>query len=131
MREDHPAANVPRSLDSFCLLDHALISFDGSFAGATDQALAAVGRKRRVVLSVSSILVLPTVLRSTDLIAVTPARFAVDVPGLVVRGSPIPIQGFTVSAVWHERSHLDPARSWSRSLLIRTCDRLGQGVQRS
>ena len=40
-------------LDRFCALDHAIMSHDGTrFRGATDRALEAIGRSRRVVASV-------------------------------------------------------------------------------
>src|SRR5262245_4329291 len=38
-------------LDLFCELRHAIRSIDGSMRGWTDEALAKVGRKRRVVLA--------------------------------------------------------------------------------
>ncbi|MFW8412682.1 LysR substrate-binding domain-containing protein, partial [Klebsiella pneumoniae] len=63
LREDHPQANQPLTLDRFCALEHVLVSWQGdSFRGVTDDALAALGRTRRVGLSVSSFLVLPEVL---------------------------------------------------------------------
>lgn len=55
MREDHPQASQPLTLDRFCALEHVLVSWQGdSFRGVTDDALAALGRTRRVGLSVSS-----------------------------------------------------------------------------
>ncbi|WP_414858463.1 LysR family transcriptional regulator [Paraburkholderia tropica] len=121
MRDDHPAAAGPWSLDVFCSLDHALVAFDGTFEGPTDTSLAAVGRERRVAISVSSFLFLPKILGATDLVAVAPHRLVADTPGLVLREPPISIPGFAVSAAWHERSHLDPGRAWARSLLVECC----------
>ncbi len=56
LRQDHPAViDEIMSLDTFCALDHALVSYAGGlFRGVTDDALAKLGRKRRVTLSVSS-----------------------------------------------------------------------------
>lgn len=75
LREDHPQANQPLTLDRFCALEHVLVSWQGdSFRGVTDDALAALGRTRRVGLSVSSFLVLPEVLAVSEMIAVVPRR---------------------------------------------------------
>ena len=50
-RKDHPRGNRPLDLDEFCSLDHLLISTSGgSFSGMVDDALAALGRERRVGL---------------------------------------------------------------------------------
>lgn len=121
MRDGHPAAQRSMSLDLFCSLDQALVAFDGGFDGLTDKALAAVGRKRRVVLSVANFLVLPTIIHSTDVIAVAPVRLVADLPGICLRDPPVDLPGFALSAAWHERSHHDPALSWARSLLVDAC----------
>ncbi|PQA75153.1 LysR family transcriptional regulator [Brucella oryzae] len=121
MRDDHPAARLPMSLDVFCSLDHALVAFDGGFGGLTDQALAAAGRERRVVLSVANFLLLPAILQSTDVIAVTPARLVEHHPRLRLRKPPIEVPGFALAAAWHERTHHDPSLAWVRSILADVC----------
>lgn len=122
LRADHPAAAGDMTLDQFCALDHALVSYrGGSFSGVTDDALAALGRTRRVVLSVASFLILPEILRSSDLIAVVPKRLTRHCDGLVVRKAPLAIPGFTKLAVWHERTHRDPGQRWVRDILFNAC----------
>ena len=77
LRADHPDAQQPLSLDRFCALEQILVSYEGeSFWGVTDDALAKVGRQRRIGLSVSSFLVLPEVLAVSEMIAVVPSRLA-------------------------------------------------------
>lgn len=122
MREDHPlSAQTGLTLDSFCAKDHALVSYvGGNFKGVTDDALAAVGRSRRVTLSVCSFLVLPEILRVSDLISVVPRRLTYDLPGLKVLPPPLAIQGFTKIVVWHERTHRDAGHRWLRELLLST-----------
>ena len=88
---------------------------------ATDEALAAIGRKRRVVVSVTSFLILPEILRTSELIAVVPRRLATPAEGLVVLDPPIAVQGFTKTVVWHERTHRDAGHRWLRQLLFETC----------
>ncbi|VUS46847.1 LysR family transcriptional regulator [Klebsiella spallanzanii] len=121
MRADHPQAAAPLTLDLFCELEHVLVSWQGdSFRGVTDDALATLGRSRRVGLSVSSFLVLPEVLAVSDMIAVVPRRLAKMASGMKIAPPPLAIPGFTKSMAWHERSHRDPAQQWLRELLHQT-----------
>ena len=123
MRANHPdAQGGALSLDRFCELDHALVSYiGGSFKGVTDEALARLGRERRVTVSVTSFLVLPRILKSSDLIAVVPYRLVARSRGLVAIEPPLEIPGFTKTASWHERTHRSPAHRWVRELLFKTC----------
>lgn len=125
LRMDHPEAGRDMmDLDRFCELDHALVSYSGDrFWGVTDDALAVVGRERRVVLSVTSFLILADLLRETDLVAVVPSRLVQRVNGLATVDPPIPIPGFTKVAVWHERTHHDPGHRWVRAVLFETFNR--------
>lgn len=120
MRADHPAAAKPvLSLDTFCQLDHALVSYaGGQFCGVTDTALQQQGRQRRVSLSVKSFLILPDILRNSDMVATLPSRLVNGLPGLVVREMPLPVPGFVKIAAWHPRSHHDPAQRCLRDLLF-------------
>lgn len=122
LRAGHPdAASGLLSLDRFCALDHALVSHSGTrFRGVTDDALAALGRQRRVTLAVNSFLVLPEILRSSDLVAVVPQRLAQHTHGLIQLTPPLAITGFSKTLTWHERSHRDPGHRWLRALLFNT-----------
>ncbi len=122
MRAGHPAAqNMAISLDTFCELEHILVSDSASFMGVTDEALAAIGRERRVGLAVNSFLVLPEVLLATDMIAVVPHRLVAGNTQLAVMDTPLPVPGFTKSMAWHERAHRDAAQQWIRALLLDIC----------
>ncbi|HWT38132.1 MAG TPA: LysR family transcriptional regulator [Paraburkholderia sp.] len=126
MRVSHPdAQGAALSLDRFCALDHALVSYSGGrFRGVTDDALARLGRERRVTVSVTSFLVLPRILKSSDLIAVVPQRLVARSKGLATLEPPLEIPGFTKTVAWHERTHRAPAHRWVRELLFKTCDAL-------
>lgn len=123
MRAGHPdAVDDIIGLDRFCAANHALASYSGErFWGVTDDALAAVGQTRRVVLTVTGFLVLAEILRTTDLIAVVPRRLVANAPGLVMRAPPIAVPGFTKIATWHERTHRNAGHRWARALLFETC----------
>ncbi|MFM2342426.1 MAG: hypothetical protein RLZZ592_2079 [Pseudomonadota bacterium] len=122
-RAGHPAmAAGALTLDAFCALDQALVSYGGSpFEGVTDRALAALGRQRRVVASVGSFLMLPELLRRTDLIALAPARLIEGERDLVSCALPLAVPGFTKLAVWHERRHRDAGQRWARERLFELC----------
>jgi len=122
MRAGHPAAREELTLDRFCGLDHALVSYTGGgFAGVTDEALAQLGRQRNVTLSVKSFLIVPELLRTSDLVAVVPSRLVAGLEGLAVLEPPLPVPGFTKLVAWHERTHRDAGHRWLRELLFATC----------
>lgn len=123
MRVGHPDAKAEAlTLERFCALDHVLVSpAGGAFHGVTDEALARIGKTRRVTVSVTSFLVLPEILKVSDLIAVVPHRLVLDRDDLVIMKPPLDIQGFGKSVAWHERTHRDPGYHWLRSLLIEVC----------
>jgi DNA-binding transcriptional LysR family regulator len=97
MRAGHPDASAsPLALERFCALDHVLVaSSGGAFEGVTDVALAKIGRARRVILSVTSFLVLPEILLASDQIAVVPQRLAIHHDGLLSMDPPVDIPGFS------------------------------------
>jgi len=124
LREGHPALHGRKRLtvDQFCKLDHALVSYvGGAFRGVTDEALAVLGKQRAVTLSVKSFLIVPAILRASDMVAILPSRLVTDMSGLTIFPPPINVQGFTKVAAWHERTHRDPAQRWLRELLFTYC----------
>jgi len=119
LRPGHPAAASPLDLERFCALDHALVSpAGGGFTGAVDEALAALGRHRRVQVSLHSFLLVPGLIETSDLIATVPARLARRWSSrLAVLSPPFELPGFSVSMGWHTRAHVDPAQIWLRDTL--------------
>ncbi|QFI56383.1 LysR family transcriptional regulator [Aeromonas simiae] len=122
LRTDHPVLAEGLTLERFCALDHALVSYSGGgLSGSTDRALAELGLRRRVALSVPSFLVLLEVLRGSDLLAMMPRRLVDGVSGVCVVPAPLWVPGFTKVMAWHERTHSNPAQRWLRELLLETC----------
>lgn len=122
MREGHPAAAGPLDLDRFCTLDHGIVSLTGGgFSGATDRALAALGRQRHVVVSVPSFVMLLDLVRTSDIVALVPRRLLADRGGLQVAQPPLEVPGFTKILAWHARTHENPGHRWARELLLRSC----------
>ncbi|MCQ2995593.1 LysR family transcriptional regulator [Pseudomonas syringae] len=128
-RRDHPALATRLSLKAFCGLEHAVMSPNGAgFVGSTDQALAAKGLERRVVLSVSTFNSLVSALMHSDLVAVVPERLVRDDPALHVQAPPLAIPGFEMLMLWPERLHRDPAHIWLRDLIASTLQTASDSV---
>lgn len=123
LRKGHPAASgKPLTIKQFCTLDHALVSYEGGgFHGITDEALEQRGEQRSVTLSVKCFLILPDILRASDMVAVVPSRLVTGMEGFEISTPPVDVPGFTKVAAWHERTHHDPAQRWLRELLFAAC----------
>jgi DNA-binding transcriptional LysR family regulator len=114
-RAGHPQLKRRPTLAQFCKLEHVIVSPDGGgFRGVTDEALSQAGLARQVVLSVPHFLFVMSALASTDLVAMLPSRLVRDNRGLRVVEPPVPVPGFEMAMLWHERSHRDPAHRWLR-----------------
>lgn len=115
----HPLALVPKiTLSQFCEQEHILVSTEGRFTGVTDKALSELNLTRRVGMSVNSFMIIPDILRLTDMIAVVPSRLVMADTDLVVIPLPLDVPGFTKSMAWHERTHRDAAHQWIRRLIV-------------
>lgn len=120
-RKGHPRGTEPFTLDSFCDVEHILVSPEGGgFVGAADRILTEAGRARRVACSVPSFLLAPTLVAGSDLVALIPARMAAQhVHQLDVFDPPFASPEFSVDLLWHPRRQKDPAHVWLRGLVAR------------
>ena len=124
LRQGHPAMHgrMQLTVSQLCELDHALVSYTGGgFRGVTDEALEKLGQQRQVSLSVKSFIILPEILRASDMVAILPSRLVAGMDDLMVFDPPIEVPGFTKVAAWHERTHRDVAHRWLRELLFTQC----------
>jgi DNA-binding transcriptional LysR family regulator len=121
MRRGHPLASAELTLDAFCEAHHLLVSFSGRPHGFVDQALAALNRTRRIVLTVNQFFTAGRVVARSDLLTVLPASF-VGATGyqsqLVERALPITMARIHVEAMWHMRHDRVSAHQWLRNRLI-------------
>lgn len=122
MRKDHPLADRPISLDEFCQARHMLVSFSGRAYGFVDEALASLGRRRHVVLTVNQFFTAGRVVAHSNLLTVLPRHF-VSVTGIADQLSlqPLPFKmpPVHVDMVWHRRSHLRGGHQWLRDAVMR------------
>ncbi|AQS87755.1 transcriptional regulator [Neoasaia chiangmaiensis NBRC 101099] len=115
-RADHPVLRGSLDLETFCSLEHIIVSPEGGgFSGPTDVALAALGQARRVVLSASGFLMVPEMVARSDMVALVPRRI-VQGRGLPLQILPPPIRvpGFTIAMAWHDRTTTHPLHRWMR-----------------
>ncbi len=118
-RRNHPRIRRSVDLDTFVELEHVVVSpRGGGFSGPTDAVLKARHRSRRVALSVATFLIVPEIVAQSDLVAVVPERLVGQhADRLLVREPPVPVAGFTMGMVWHDRTTAHPAHRWFRETL--------------
>jgi DNA-binding transcriptional LysR family regulator len=117
MRRGHALARGELTLDRFCAAHHLLVSFSGRPHGLVDQALAALGLQRRIVLTVNQFFTAGRVVTQSDLLTVLPEGF-VSATGfaseLAVRELPLVMGPVHIAMLWHLRHDADPAHRWLR-----------------
>ena len=126
MRQGHAFAERELSLADYCSARHLLVSFSGRAFGFVDEALARLGQKRRVVLTVNQFFTAGKVVAHSDLLTVLPRHF-INVTGfadqLVQRELPFAVPPIQVDAVWHHRQDTSHAHAWLRSKVQALADK--------
>jgi DNA-binding transcriptional LysR family regulator len=120
MRQGHPAAARPLTLEAYAAQTHVLVSPRGATSGALDGILVDFGLKRRIALLVATYLAVPAALATSDLVATVPERTARQIAATAeIAILPLPIDfATTVTMAWHRRAAADPAQTWFRALLV-------------
>lgn len=125
MRQGHPLADVPLTLDNYCAARHMLVSFSGRSFGFIDEALASLGRTRQVVLTVNQFFTAGRVVMNSNLLTILPRHF-VPVTGmadkLVLRELPFDVQPVHVDALWRRRGQHPQAYEWLLRTLTRSAE---------
>ena len=123
MRQGHALARGRMSLDAYCAAHHLLVSFSGRPFGFIDEALVALGRQRRIVLTVNQFFTAGRVVAGSDLLTVLPRHF-LGVTGmaseLVVRELPFTVPPVHVDALWHRRQGQRSDHAWLRLAVAAT-----------
>ena len=118
-RRDHPRLRRKLTAAQFAQLEHVIVSLrGGDFATPVDDVLATLGLRRNVVLSAASFLFVLDIAARSDLVALVPQRLVRDrADALRVVACPIPVPGFEVGMLWHERGHAHAGQRWVREVL--------------
>jgi DNA-binding transcriptional LysR family regulator len=119
-RKGHPGLRGGMTLDAFVALPHLLVTERGDAYGAVDEALAKLGLARHVRLTVPHVLVVPTVLPRSDLIASVGARAAqlfARTASVDIYELPLPIPSWRLSMLWSRQKAGDLGLAWLRDVL--------------
>lgn len=128
MRKDHPLSHGELTLERYCAARHLLVSFSGRPYGFVDEALAALGRERHIVLTVNQFFTADRVVASSNLITVLPEHFFGTTglaDSLVCRPLPLHMPTVYVDALWHQHRHHGDAHAWLRGALVRAAQGVG------
>ena len=120
MRKHHPLAGETITLDNYCAANHLLVSFSGRAHGLSDEALAQLGRERRILLTVNQFFTAGRVVANSDLLTVLPKHLIASTgmsDALVWRELPFALPPVNLDMLWHERDARNPAHIWLRKHL--------------
>jgi DNA-binding transcriptional LysR family regulator len=135
VRENHSFLGSGKiTAKRYAACGHVVVSRRGQERGPVDEALAALGLSRTVVVVVPSFRAALAVASVSDLVALVPGSFfnatqlhqANSAPA-IIRSFPLPVrtEAITVSQMWHPRFDADPAHRWLRGLVLATCREQG------
>ncbi len=118
VRADAP--DTALTLEEYCARPHVVVSHVANISSFADEWLAAVGQKRRAVLSVPQYTTLPAIMAGTDLLCNLPDYLsgALSLSGLL-HGEPLPFitPELELDMVWLSVMDTDPAERWLRKKL--------------
>jgi DNA-binding transcriptional LysR family regulator len=128
LRRNHPLlskikkqAQAKISLKEYCNAHHLLVSFSGRPFGLIDEALAAINKKRLVVLTVNQFFTAGRVVANSDLLTVLPRHFLASTgiaQELVALDLPFEVAPVHVDMVWHTRNDKSSAHTWLRQAVV-------------
>lgn len=130
MRKGHPLAKGSLTIKRYCEARHLRVSFSGRPFGFVDEALMALGRQRRVVLTVNQFFTAGRVVATSDLLAVLPKHF-VSVTGMadqfMLRELPFELPLVLVDALWHRREGQRSDHAWLRMAVAKAAQKAFAG----
>lgn len=125
VRRGHPLLSSRLTLSRFAAQSHVVLSITGQGNAMIDTALARHGKRRRVAVRLPHFLVAPMIVAASDLVLSLPRRLAVHVAKSVpieLVELPMKLDTFSLSMIWHERTHGDPAQAWLRGQIVDALD---------
>lgn len=120
-RHDHPLTREPMTAQAYCRHAHVHVAAASTGHGQIEQHLRRVGLQRDIRLEVPHFVAVGHILKSSDLVATVPERFAstcLEPFGLVALPLPVALPEIPINLFWHARFHKEPANQWFRDLLF-------------
>ena len=120
VRKDHPLSGEQITKKQFLEAQHAVVQQEGKSHELFEEALAAQGMTRRIVLSIPHFLAIPLILAESDLVVTVPYAIGISfakMADLKILRPPIQVAPAEVKQHWHARFHHDPANRWLRGVV--------------
>ena len=120
MRQDHPAAMRPWSIEDYGRFHHVGVSLLGDGRSELDAILAAAGVTRRIALTTPHFMAALAAVAATDLVTTISRTFArrfAEGFGLVLKDPPFAQIDLTTTIVWSRVRAGDPLLGWMRGVL--------------
>lgn len=124
VRREHPDVRRRMTLETFTRLAHVQIAPRGRAGGIIDDALAAEGKRRRVIRKVPYFTSGMAMVAQTDCVLTVPHRIAdshADVFGLRVLSLPLDLSPYPMRQLSHPRWDGDEGHRWLRECVARAC----------
>jgi len=121
LRAGHPFARRRRSRQALLADLHKLDYVAVRTHAATLRILQLLGLEDRLRLTTEHFMVLPSIVRETDLAVVMPCSIARAFPeadAYAIVEPPFPLRDFTVSLHWSRRFEADLANRWLREVIV-------------
>lgn len=120
VRRDHPRANEPLTMDSFCEIPQVFLGYGTSnFDDLIDQKVAQSGRQRFAQMAVSSFAQIIHQLNHSDYAAVIGYRIARQhQENLCIRPLPFEFPGYSALVCWASRAGRDTGILWLRQQVL-------------
>ncbi|WP_199796542.1 LysR family transcriptional regulator [Pseudonocardia dioxanivorans] len=115
----------------FLALPHVIYSIGPDMTlNIADRHLADLGLRRRVEVTVESFLLVPALVRGTDLVSLVLERSTRlhSTEGLLLLEPPVPVPGISETMYWNPRRTSDPGHRWLRGKLLAAARELTQDV---
>jgi DNA-binding transcriptional LysR family regulator len=127
VRRDHPSARRGLDMKAFLALPHVLVSPEGDQHGLVDEALAKLGKRRTLALTLPQMFAAPAVVAQTNMTATVMKRVALNCAArrkLVLFPPPVQLPAIDFDLIWHRRNDNHPAQRWFRELIASLASRL-------
>jgi DNA-binding transcriptional LysR family regulator len=120
VRREHARRAIRQAIDleTYVTKPHILMTLAGDDRGIVDEALAKLGRRRRVAVTVPNTYLIPRLVAETGMISHLPRRIAAEVlrgSDLVMLSPPVALPEWHIDMYWGAASASEPTASWIRS----------------
>jgi DNA-binding transcriptional LysR family regulator len=114
-RRDHPRIPGVLDLDTYCALDHLLVSHDRNAHGMIDTVLEGLDRRRRIAAVIPNFLLALAVVSQSAAIFTAPlsaCRYAASLFPIAIYETPMAVPCIELSMLRHRDGLADPAVTW-------------------